>query len=887
MKTFSPAFDSALQDSHKRPVWLLKLELVSSTGATTLYLADQPITLWEQAWAPMVIRWGAIDRFFDPAQREVKISDTQVVLDNRPDALGSGANNLSRYFREYDLPNSKATIYLWLASAGLTEPSGANQNDLYTALVGIPEISTDITPAICPLDIVSREGEWDDEKCPWGDLLAGQFTRNQWPSLPDQLIGEWKPMVLGQGVTCDGMRLSSAAHIGTADGPDGLFDPSVGERTLEVTFPESGEFNALNPVQAPCDIYLGDWRFPITSAPTSMGNGKWRYQLVQTVQGLPGPYLFYIPTPLKGTTPVFVPSPSANWPTSYETKKGRHAVVEPAQGVPYQFFHGASDSGNSKDGHHPGRSGSVIQSVYVGGTAVGGSDLHIDQDFGIVWLRGDYGGVEGRVGNPDKLRIKWTNMDSSHTSGDTWMRAEQLTARYPYGYNAQANPCILGNFYVPASGGGAPASSTLGLKNNLRYPHLGARMASSRFVLRYTGVEANNATFNIRVMGVDYSFPATELNDGTGIKSAGWDVTLSQRGGDNEIWDNNSGFPYTATSPDPRKWDIYELSRDITAEVKAHLDTYKGYAGDMRAWYTGVTWPDPNSIIVLACEMEIVFEPVESAIAGPRVTALVDGLGDRAGDILSNVIPSADIGAGFDDSTLPSLQFRVNRQMSVCKLARNVLDESSTELKKNFLTGKWDLLKKTDNRDNVNPPPPTGGVANIVQGDLLADDNGLPMISRSRSAPESVINEVTVKFVDDSGQRQSVTVFNQGSIDSYGRKLHEVGLSSSMTRQSAEDYALDILNIHSETSDYYMMTMPLGSALGLEPNDILQVTADMDGLLNTKMRVVSVEVDPGALVEGKVSVVTVNAQRFSKARKGFGNMPLGSGPFGSGQVLEN
>ncbi len=885
MKNFTPAFDNALLGKHKKPVWLLKLDLVSSTGSTTLYLADQAITLWGQEWAPMVVRWDVLDRFFDPAESEVKVSDTQVILDNRPGALGPGANNLSYYFREYDLPNSKATIYLWLADAGLTEPSGANQNDLYEALVGIPEISGNITPALCPLDIVSREGEWDDAKCPWGDLLQGQFTRNQWPALPDKTIGDWKPMVFGQGGLYDGIRLSGAAHIGTVEGPTNLFDPTAGALTMEIKFPDSGKFNAQNPVPAPCDIYVGDWRFPITSAPRSLGGGKWEYRLTNSGQG--NVYKLYIPTPLKGTTPVFVPSPSANWPTSSETDYGRFASAEPARGAPYHFFHGGSDSGNSKDGYHPGRSGPMIRKVYIGGTEVTGAQAHIDQSYGIVWLRSDFAGVEGRVGNPEKLRIKWTDLDGSFNSGNTWLKAEQLTAQYPHGYNAQANPCILGDFYIPASGGGAPVSSRLGLKNNLRYPNLGARMASARFVLRYTGVEAKDATFHISVMGQDYSFAATELNDGSGIKGAGWDVTLSQRGGDNEIWENNLGFPDTAISPVPRKWDIYELSRDITPEARSHLDMYHGYAGEMRASFSGTIWPFPNSIIALAAEIEILFEPVESAISGPRVTALVDGLGDRAGEILSEVIPAADIGAGFDDATLPSLNIRVDRQMSVCKFARKVLAESNMELKKNFLTGKWDLLKKSDNRDNVNPPPPAGGIGNIGQGELLADDDGLPMITRSRSAPESVVNEVTVDFLDESGRRQSVTVFDQGSIDSYGRKFYKVSLSSAMARPAAEDYALDILNAHSETSDYYMMTLPLGPALGLEPSDILQVTADMDGLFNTRMRVVSVEVDPGMLAEGRVSMVTVNAQRYSKARKGFGNIPFGTGPFGTGQVLKN
>ncbi|VAX15357.1 hypothetical protein MNBD_NITROSPINAE04-1960 [hydrothermal vent metagenome] len=883
MKTFSAALDSALQSTVKQPVWLLKLDLVSTSGDTTLYLADQPITLWGQSWKPLVTQWGVIDRFFDPSEYETKVSDVTVELDNRPQALGSGMKSLSWYFRKYDLSASTATFYMWLNNAGLTEPSGNDLNDLLPILSGTPELSTEITPAICPLDIVTKEGEWADDDCPWGALLNGRYTRYQWGALPEKQIGDFKPMVFGANVLCEGTALTAPERVGEVTGPDELFDPALGAEVIVVSFPKSGDNNEANPYPAPCDMYIGDWRFTIKAAPTQRNDLSWEYRIDSQVAN--GKY--YVPTPLKGTSPLFSPATELLWPKSNDTNEGPFASDEPARGAPYQFFHGVADTGNSRDGYNPGRAGSFIDRVYVNGAEVNSSDMKKDDSFGIVWLRGERGAMEGKVGNPEFLNIKYTAVDNTFTSGDTWLRPTQLTANYPYGFQAGLNPCILGDFAIPASGGGAPASSRLGLKNSINYPHLGARVAAVRFVMKYTGLEYSTGTFNLELFGNQYSFNITELDSGSGIASQGFWVVKNQRGVEYEIWENNDGFPYTATSPDPRFWDMYELSKDVTTDALNHLKTYGGFADSMKAWVSGTAWPFTNSLIVLTAELEIQFEPVETTLKGPRVTALIGNSSSKAGEILSSIIPSNDVGSGFDDSSLPDLKYRIDKQQSICRFVRTVTRESNTELKKNFSTGKYDLVKKSDSRDNFNPAPPTGGVANINQDNMLADGNGLPMIQRLRSAPEAVVNEVTVRYIDEDGENRSVTIANSGSVDTYGVKRYVEDLGAAMTREAAEDRALDILNANAELNDYYMMSFPLGSAIALEPNDILQVTADMDELTNTKMRVVSVEVDPGHLAFGKVASITVNAQRYSKARRGFGQIPLGQGPFGSGQILEN
>jgi hypothetical protein len=103
----------------------------------------------------------------------------------------------------------------------------------------------------------------------------------------------------------------------------------------------------------------------------------------------------------------------------------------------------------------------------------------------------------------------------------------------------------------------------------------------------------------------------------------------------------------------------------------------------------------------------------------------------------------------------------------------------------------------------------------------------------------------------------------------------------------AEAYALEVLNYNSDVADFYQFTLPLGSALSLAPNDILRVTADMDSLNATKMRVISVSLDMGNIAEEKIATITVNAKRYSKVSNGYGMTQFGQSPYGLGQIMEN
>lgn len=580
-------------------------------------------------------------------------------------------------------------------------------------------------------------------------------------------------------------------------------------------------------------------------------------------------------------------SPGALWPRSDETGEGPYASAEPPMGTPYQFYHGPADTGNWRDGYNPGRAGRSVKSVYVDGVEAQPGDMTKDDAFGIVWLKRAACEVAGRAGNPETIRLRWTAVDQSFTSGDAWLGAGRLTAKYPHGYNADAAPCILGDFAVPASGGGAPASSKLGLVNSPRYPAPGARVASVRFVMRYTGVETSPGNFNLRIFDREYSFASSELADGAGIEADGWTVSMDQKGTEFEIWPGNEGYPYTETSPDPRQWYVYELSRDVTADAKSHLDAFNGFADTFRAWFSGTVWPSTNSVIALGCYLEVSFDPVEAVIEGPEVTAVVGGPPTTAGEILGEVIPAEFVGSGFDDASLPQLKYHVDRPQTVCAFVRQVTRDSGTELLMNYDTGKYDLAPRSAVRDSGNPPPGAGGVADISQGDMLAGETGLPMISRARSAPENVANEITVEYTSAEGRKESVTARNEGSIATHGLRKKKVVMGAGVGRAEAEARAREVLGELSEPGDYYTMVFPLGPALALEPNDVLTVTADMDALNGVLMRVVSVEVAPGALADGEIATVTVNARRYDKARRGFGETSFGSGPFGAGEVMEN
>ena len=721
MRTFSPALAAALAKPHLRPVWLLRLTLEYPDASTeTLYLAGRAYTLWGQQWKPLVIAWGAVDRFFDPSLREIKVADVSLDIDNRPEALGASEPSFSRRLRSADLSASLATLYLWLDGESLTEPSANDPGDLVEIITGRPEIANDITPSLCPLDIVSRGGEYDDQRCPWGAALLGRYSRDQWGTLPARLDGSWKPMVFGDDVTVEGVPLSGPIRVGRVEGPDALFDPASGAGHVIISFPDGGSVNQDNPMAAPVDIYLGDWRLTVTRPPRRSGSSnQWIYDIHSESAYSP----YYIPAPLQGTTPLFMPSAAA-WPRADESGQGPYASAEPARGAPYQFFHGPADTGNWRGGRHPGRSGPYIKKVFVNG--VESESAVKDDPFGVAWLQAVDGAVS-EPGNPKTLRLKWTTVDYNFTTNGAYLRPAQLTASWPHGYNAAANPSILGDFAIPASGGGAPASSQLGLVNAVRCPRPGSRIASVRFVMRYTGVETSTGAFNLQLFGTSYSFDSAQLADGAAIASAGWTVALDKRGAQHEIWPNNDGYPYTLTSPDPRAWDVYELSRDVTTETLQHVETYHGFAGSLRAWFSGTVWPAVNSFILLACELEIAFEPVSKALEGPSVTALIGSLNSTAGEIIASLIPADQRGTGFDDPALPHMKIVVDRQRGVCSLIRDITRQTGTQLTKNLQTGLWDLASTGPARDNENPPSPLMALA---EGDMLAGDDGRPPTAR-------------------------------------------------------------------------------------------------------------------------------------------------------------
>ena len=272
MKVLTSAQETALATNQKRPVWLLKLNLFSDGGETHIYLSDQAFTLWDQNWAPLVVSWGKVDHFFDPSEKETQAADTVIELLNTSDALFDGAENISHYFRTYDLSRSTATIYLWLDDAGLTEPVGSDLNDLITVLTGKPEISSGVTPLLCPVDIVTQDGPYSHAECPWGDLLRGKFTVSQWGSLPKASVGDYKPLIFGRDALVEGVALSGPDRVGEVFGPADLFDATIGSSTVEIKYPAGGERNDSNPYQPPCDIYIGDWRFPVTKAPVKSGD---------------------------------------------------------------------------------------------------------------------------------------------------------------------------------------------------------------------------------------------------------------------------------------------------------------------------------------------------------------------------------------------------------------------------------------------------------------------------------------------------------------------------------------------------------------------------------------------------------------------------------------
>ncbi len=365
-------------------------------------------------------------------------------------------------------------------------------------------------------------------------------------------------------------------------------------------------------------------------------------------------------------------------------------------------------------------------------------------------------------------------------------------------------------------------------------------------------------------------------------------MALLAKGVSFELWANNLGYPITQTSPVARVWDVYELSLDVTAAAKTHIESQGGLADTMEAWVTGTIWPLPNSLIVVETGLEVTADAAVSAVAPPRVTAHVDAGHATAGDIVASLLPASEVGSGFDDPTLPALAYVVERQIDMAHFARQVLREADAELIADAATGRWNLTRRSSLRDPASPPAaPTSGVALVDEAALLTDHEGSPMIVRVRTLPDALINEVTLIYRRDDGAHRSVTVRNEGSILAYGRRSATRELGARMSDEQARALAEATLKERSEACDYYRLSFPLGEGLAFEPGDIIAVTASMDLLSNTVMRVVSAEIDPGSLADGRLATITVNAQRYARAQKGFGQTPCGLTPFGLSLILEN
>lgn len=883
MKTFSASLTAAMTADPASPIWLVRFDLVGPPGSATLYLADRPYRLGGVDWRPAVLAWGAVDRYFDPDTEETALSDVTVVFSNRQGE--GGEPNLSWYLRAYDTAASTATLYLWFDGVGLTEPVGELLNDLLPIVTGRPEIADEITPSVCPVDIVAPSGPAAGGRSDWGDLLRGRYTRNQWPALPSATVGAMKPMALGDGVTATGVPLVSPTRIGRLTGPAGLFDPVVGAETLEIAFPDAGVASADSPYPAPCEIFVGDWRFSIRRAPEKRGAVWVYYPDTRFV----GDRRYYLPNPLLGASPLFAPSPDAFWPTASALGAGPFGASEPAKGMPYQLHHGVADAGAAADGRRPGRFTATVTNLAVEGVAVDSTGYFHDRSFGVVWLRPEGASVVGKLANPATIRLKFTAVDPVATSGETWLGPERLTARWPRGYNAAENPCLLGNFTVPASGGGAPTTTKLGLVNAPRYPLIGARVAAIRLVIRYTGVEfSGNATFHVKSFGVERSFSAAQLVDGAGIADAGWRVILIGRGGAHDIWPDNLGYPLNLATPQPRDWDVYELSIDVTADTVAAVEEQGGFADRFAAWFSGSVWPDLASMIVLEAGLEVDYDAAAAALAPPRVTATLSTGHATVGAIAAALIPAESVGTGFDDPTLPALKYYVDKQVATSRFVAGILREADAELAVDPATGRYNLVRRSLLRDPAHPPaPPTTGVGAIDQASLLADADGAPLIRRTRNLPDSIVNEVTLRYVREDGARRSVTERNEGSVAVHGLRPAEKTLGAAMTDEEAAALAKRLLAEKSEPRDYYSLTFPLGAALAFEPGDIIGLTADMDRLDRVAMRVAAVALDPGSPADARPATVTLHAQRYAAVRLGFGRLPFGQTPFGQPSTVEN
>ncbi|CAI2719740.1 hypothetical protein [Nitrospina watsonii] len=214
MRTFTPTFEAAKNQSAQRPVHLLQIDWPAVGGhpALMLQLADRLLVIGNDTWLPLVADWGELaPRSAGGLVPEAHTHLTLTVI-NTPVAFPTGSQRFSDWFRIYPPEAATVTLYQWFDDAGL----GAA--DLVPLVTGrlVDPIEFDLVH--CRVRLVDLHAFYGRKQ------LGRALTLTDYPDAPEKAIGQIRPIVFGRVDRAPGLlvrktrttRLTSVATPGAA-----------------------------------------------------------------------------------------------------------------------------------------------------------------------------------------------------------------------------------------------------------------------------------------------------------------------------------------------------------------------------------------------------------------------------------------------------------------------------------------------------------------------------------------------------------------------------------------------------------------------------------------------------------------------------------------------
>ena len=205
MLTLPAGVVTAKNKKSNRPITLIRIDLPinGSNPAITLRLADRGSAADARVFNTGTLDWydiltdvGTINHLSDALTGfEASTPSIRLTVLNLPTDLFTPAAPFSSIFRNYKPETATVTISQWFEGEGLTE---ADIVDLFVGRLSAP---VEISETDCSFDVVDVELDYSQR------TLGKLITLDDYPDAPDDSLGKFAPIVIGQVDRAPGLRV--------------------------------------------------------------------------------------------------------------------------------------------------------------------------------------------------------------------------------------------------------------------------------------------------------------------------------------------------------------------------------------------------------------------------------------------------------------------------------------------------------------------------------------------------------------------------------------------------------------------------------------------------------------------------------------------------------